>query len=137
MHERMERFWRWLAVVLGKRAGLVSVIGLLITVALGAGISRLEFTSSQDAYLNKTDQGQVRKALLPFFPDQRHALIITRLPGNESIEQEGRGADFTTATMQSLHCPHTTIVTGGAAVLLKDINEYLKGGMLFLGGIAF
>src|SRR3954470_2920416 len=56
MHERMERFWRWLAVVLGKRAGLVSVIGLLITVALGAGISQLKFTSGQDAYLNKTDQ---------------------------------------------------------------------------------
>src|SRR5690242_6818172 len=56
MHERMERFWRWLAVVLGKRAGVVSVIGLLITLALGAGISRLEFTSSQDSYLNKSDQ---------------------------------------------------------------------------------
>ena len=56
MHERMERFWRSLAVTLGKRAGLVSVIGLLITVALGAGITQLEFTSSQDAYLNKTDR---------------------------------------------------------------------------------
>jgi len=274
MHERMERFWRWLAVMLGKRAGLVSIIGLLITLVLGAGITQLKFTSSQDAYLNKTDQvfkdnvayqklfggeamltvitmkpghnvvellddanraqltqvgkkiasdrrdilgvitpvdalrlsdnlvhtqscdltqsiagkltlaaqtrapqadqvkrladasttlaraakipcaqqtianpdwvkfllidnqGQIRKALLPFFPDQQHALIITRLQGNASIEQEGRGADFTIAATKQLDIPNASTVTGGAAVLLKDINEYLKGGMLFLGGIA-
>ena len=274
MNERMERFWSWLAVTLGKRAGLVSMIGLLITVTLGAGITRLEFTSGQDAYLNTTDQvykdnvayqklfggeamltvitmdkghtvaellndqnrpklvatgkklaankkdilgvitpvdalnlsnnlvsskscdltqsiagkatldaqsrapaadqakrladasttltraakvpcadqtianqdwvkfllidnqGEIRKALLPFFPDQRHALIITRLQGNASIEQEGRGADYTIATMKPVSFPHATIVTGGAAVLLNDINKYLKGGMLLLGGIA-
>src|SRR6478672_8627802 len=56
MKQRMDRFWSWLAVTLGRRAGLVSIIGLLITVTLGAGITRLEFTSGQDAYLNKTDQ---------------------------------------------------------------------------------
>ena len=28
---RMQRFWSWLAVELGKRAGLVAVIGLLLT----------------------------------------------------------------------------------------------------------
>src|SRR4051812_21141752 len=270
----MQRFWSWLAVNLGKKAGLVSVIGLLLTLAIGAGITQLKFTSSQDAYLNKSDgvykdnvsyqklfggeamltvitmdkghtvdellndanraqlnklgtslaanrrsifgvitpvdalrlsdnlvhsencdltqsiagkltlsaqgrapaadqvkrlsdasttlaragaipcaqqtianpdwvkfllvdnQGHIRKALLPFFPDQRHALIITRLPGNASIEQEGRGADFTIATTKALRFPHATIVTGGAAVLLNDINNYLKGGMLTLGAIA-
>ena len=47
MSKRMDRFWSSLAVNLGKRAGLVSVIGLLITVTLGAGITRLEFTSGQ------------------------------------------------------------------------------------------
>ena len=51
----MQRFWSSLALTLGKRAGLVSVIGLLITLTLGAGISQLEFKSGQDAYLNKTD----------------------------------------------------------------------------------
>jgi hydrophobe/amphiphile efflux-3 (HAE3) family protein len=274
MSKRMDRFWSSLAVTLGKRAGLVSVIGLLITVTLGAGITQLEFTSGQDAYLNTSDQvykdnvayqklfggeamltvitmdkghtvdellnaqnraklqavgdklaankkdilgvitpidalelsnnlvssktcdptqsiagktilaaqsrapaedqtkrladagatlervakvpcadqtianqewvkfllidnqGEIRKALLPFFPDQRHALIITRLQGNASIEQEGRGADYTIATVKSLDFANATMVTGGAAVLLKDISDYLKGGMLLLGGIA-
>ncbi|MGZ6907930.1 MAG: efflux RND transporter permease subunit [Acidimicrobiia bacterium] len=274
MSEFMHRFWSSLAVNLGKHAGLVSVIGLLITLTLGVGITQLEFTSSQAAYLNTTDpvyrdnvayqklfggeamltvitmdkghsvvellndanrpklvaagkklasdkkdilgvitpvdalnltkrlvasptcdptqsiagkllldaqarapaadqgkrladasetlarvtkvpcaqqtianpawvqfllidnQNRIRKALLPFFPDPRHALIITRLKGNASIEGEGRGADFTIATTKSLDIPNAKLVTGGAAVLLKDINDYLKGGTLTLGGIA-
>ena len=51
----MERFWRFIAVELGKHAGLVSVIGLLVTLILGFGITRLEFSTGQDSYLNKTD----------------------------------------------------------------------------------
>ncbi len=270
----MQQFWSWLAVNLGKRAGLVSVVGLLITLALGAGITQLEFATGQDAYLNKGDavykdnvayqdlfggqamltviamdkghtvdelfteenrtkltevgeklaknkqdifgvitpvdalqlsddlvasptgaitdsaagklilaaqsrapaadqakrledagvtlgrvgeipedqrtfdnpewvkflltdnEGGIRKALLPFFPDDRHALIITRLQGNASIEEEGRGSDFTLSTLKPLEFENASIVTGGAAVLLKDINDYLKGGMLTLGAIA-
>jgi hydrophobe/amphiphile efflux-3 (HAE3) family protein len=279
--ERMQRFWSWLAVNLGRRAGLVSVIGLLVTIGLGLGITQLEFATGQDAYLNTSDQvykdnvsyqglfggqamltvitmdkghtvdelldgpnrkklvavgrklsagtngdtpnaqgilgvitpvdalrlsndlvsspdgvptnsiagkvilaaqsrapsadqakrladagvtlerlgkvpvarqnldnpewvkflltdnqGGVRKALLPFFPDQRHALVITRLQGNASIDQEGRGSDFTLSVMKDLKFPNAQVVTGGAAVLLKDINDYLKGGMLTLGAIA-
>ena len=271
----MQRFWSWLALSLGKRAGIVSVVGLLITLGLGLGITQLKFATGQDAYLNKSDQvykdnvayqglfggqamltvismdqghtvtelltadnratftavgaklaahtndvlgvitpvdalhltnnlvsssdgqitnsiagkillkaqaddpsaagraarlkdatatldrvnavplaqrtvdnpawvkfllfdnqSKIRKALLPFFPDQRHALIITRLQGNASIEREGSGSDLTLATTKTLHFAHASVVTAGAAALLKDINDYLKGGMLTLGGIA-
>ncbi|HMJ79136.1 MAG TPA: hypothetical protein VK507_24340, partial [Iamia sp.] len=52
----MQRFWSWLAVELGRRAGLVSILGLVITVALGLGITQLEFATGQDSYLNKGDQ---------------------------------------------------------------------------------
>jgi hydrophobe/amphiphile efflux-3 (HAE3) family protein len=51
----VERFWRFIAVELGRRAGLVSVIGLLVTLILGFGITRLEFSTGQDSYLNKSD----------------------------------------------------------------------------------
>jgi uncharacterized protein len=51
----VERFWRIIAVELGKHAGLVSVIGLLVTLILGFGITRLEFSTGQDSYLNKSD----------------------------------------------------------------------------------
>ena len=52
----MRRFWASLAVQLGKRAGLVSVIGLLVTLILGFGITKLHFATGQDAYLNGSDQ---------------------------------------------------------------------------------
>ena len=41
----MYRFWSRLAVELGKRAGLVSLIGLLVTLILGFGITRLDFAT--------------------------------------------------------------------------------------------
>ena len=37
----MRKFWSILAVQLGKRAGLVSIIGLIITLILGLGIPKL------------------------------------------------------------------------------------------------
>lgn len=52
----MRTFWSKLAVQLGKRAGLVSVVGLLVTLVLGLGIPRLEFATGQDSYLNGSDQ---------------------------------------------------------------------------------
>lgn len=52
----MRKFWSNLAVQLGKRAGLVSVIGLLVTGILGFGITKLQFATGQDSYLNKSDQ---------------------------------------------------------------------------------
>ena len=49
----MQKFWSWLAVNLGKHAGIVSIVGLVITVVLGLGITQLEFATGQDSYLNK------------------------------------------------------------------------------------
>ncbi len=73
---------------------------------------------------------------MPFFPDDRHALIITRLVGNASIEQEGAGSDWAIANTENLSFPNATVTTAGAAQLLNDINNYLKGGMLTLGALA-
>jgi len=52
----MQRFWSWLAVEVGKRAGVVALVGLLITLVLGIGITRLDFATGQDSYLNKDEE---------------------------------------------------------------------------------
>ena len=274
----MQRFWSRLAVELGKRAGLVSIVGLLLTLALGAGISRLDFATGQDSYLEKDSEvyensvayqelfggqamlavitmdegssvvelfddagraqferlhdeltatgryeavvtplealtfsdnlvqggtpggdplqsvaGQVlqralaeeapgspeatarqeaslatlsrineipaaertlanpawvdfllhnndgetiRTSLLPFFADDRHAAVLVRLAGNASIEDEGADAVVAQEAMRNLEFENATVVATGAPILLKDINDYLRGGMLLLGGIA-
>lgn len=270
----MQRFWRYIAVELGKHAGLVSVIGLLVTLILGFGITRLDFSTGQDSYLNKSDavykdnvayqnlfggqamltlvtmheghtvnelftpenqakwratedelrrgqgilgvisprtvleysdglvqspsgdptqsvagralveatardpspegqaarsadagttlqrlnavppeqrtlenaawvdfllhnnQGEVRQSLRTFIVDDTHAQIVTRLIGNASIDEEGVASDHVVATGGKLRFDNASVVTTGAPVLLKDINDYLTGGMLTLGAIA-
>jgi len=271
----VQRFWSWLAVQLGKRAGMVSVIGLLITIALGFGITRLDFATGQDSYLNKSDQvykdnlayqdlfggqailsvitmdeghtvdelfqpanrrkfeelhstltatgayhgvltpvtvlgfsstlvsspdgvptnsiagkatltalgkeapgtpeaaarqaaasvtlqrlsaipvaerkldnpnwvnfllhdneGEIRKALRSFFPDDRHATVVVRLKGNQSIDDEGKASVVAKNEGDKLQFPNASSVTTGASLLLKDINDYLRGGMMTLGAIA-
>lgn len=274
------RVWSWLAVNLGRRAGAVTLVGLIITLGLGYGITRLDFATGQDSYLNADEQvyednvayqelfggqamisaitmddgayvdqlfspenlatqesvaeeiraiegvqglidpiealefstalvtsedgnpfnavaaqalthaeevaaeegdtasvearqaavaetaerllaagepsldnpewvkfllyqeenpeggGKIRKALEPFFPDDRHALAITRLEGNQSIEEEGDTAVAVLEASENLEFDDAEVVTTGAPVLLKDINDYLRGGMLSLGGLA-
>jgi hydrophobe/amphiphile efflux-3 (HAE3) family protein len=87
-------------------------------------------------FLLHDNDGSIRKALRPFFPDERHAQMIVRLPGNQDIEDEGKAADFVAATTSHLSFENATVTTTGAPVLLKDINDYLTGGMLTLGAIA-
>lgn len=82
------------------------------------------------------NRGEIRKSLRPFFPDEGHAQIITRLTGNASLEDEGTAADEVMAIVQAEPFENASTVTTGAAVLLKDLNDYLRGGMLTLGAIA-
>lgn len=271
----MQRFWSYIAVQLGKHAIWVTVVGLLVTIALGVGITQLNFSTGQDSYLNKDSQvykdnvvyqrlfggeamltvirmdpghtvdelftgdgaqqmksfadalqrsgkvesvvspltilqfddalvsspdgnpadsvagkallaaqakeqpgsagatarakdsvatlqrisaipaaertldnpewvkfllynneGKVRKALKSVFLDDRTAQIVTRLPGNASIDAEGKSSDVVRKEAAKLHFANARTVTTGASVLLQDINNYLRGGMLTLGAIA-
>ena len=52
----MHKFWGWLGLNLGKHWIRVLVIGAIVTVVLGYGITNLEFSTGQDTYLNKSDQ---------------------------------------------------------------------------------
>jgi hydrophobe/amphiphile efflux-3 (HAE3) family protein len=270
----MHKYWSWLGLNLGKRAGVVSIVGLVLTVALGAGITQLEFATGQDSYLNKDEtvykdsvayqdlfggqamvtlvsvddgtvtdlftpenvarweavdaeireggdlifgvvtpltalrftndlvlpdsgnlldgvaaqlllgaterdpspegkaarqassiqtlervnaipaerrvigdpewndfllhdnEGEIRKSLRPFFPDEQHAQMVVRLPGNQDIEAEGMAADHVQAATADLAFDGARVTTTGAPVLLRDINDYLTSGMLTLGAIA-
>ena len=87
-------------------------------------------------FLLYDNDGEVRKALRPFFPDDTHAQMITRLPGNLSIEDEGIASDSIVEITDGLQFEGVETTTTGAPILLKDINDYLRGGMLTLGAIA-
>lgn len=88
-------------------------------------------------YNNEGKQGgTIRKALQTFFPDNHHMQLIVRLDGNQALDDQSASADFVTSTAASFDFDGATTVTTGAPSLLENINDYLKGGMFLLGGIA-
>jgi hydrophobe/amphiphile efflux-3 (HAE3) family protein len=84
-------------------------------------------------YDNRDD---IRQSLLPFFPDERHAQLVTRLDGNMSLEDEGAAAETTQRISLAEDWDNAEVLSTGAPILLKDLNDYLRGGMLTLGAIA-
>jgi hydrophobe/amphiphile efflux-3 (HAE3) family protein len=88
-------------------------------------------------FLLHDNTGAIRKPLLAFFPDDRHAQMVTRLVGNQSIEDEGSAADAVQdASRTHLQFEGATTTTTGASELLKNVNDYLTGGMATLALIA-
>jgi hydrophobe/amphiphile efflux-3 (HAE3) family protein len=87
-------------------------------------------------FLLYNNEGKVRKSLNSVFVDDRTAQIVTRLPGNASLDEEGKASQVVQDAAAKLKFGDATIVTSGPSVLLRDINDYLRGGMLTLGAIA-
>lgn len=51
--------WSWLGLNLGRRAGFVALIGLLLTIVLAFGVTLLRFQTSNASYLNANDPAQI------------------------------------------------------------------------------
>jgi uncharacterized protein len=79
---------------------------------------------------------EIRKSLRPFFPDEAHAQMVTRLVGNASLEDEGTASERVQDITLAEPFERADVTSTGAPVLLKDLNNYLRGGMLTLGAIA-
>src|SRR5580692_10619933 len=78
----MRRTWEWLGLNLGKRAGTVAICGLLITLALGFGITTLRFTTSNSDYLNNNDPAWINNVNYEkVFGGDPIAVLFTMKPG--------------------------------------------------------
>ncbi|QXC61517.1 MMPL family transporter [Aquihabitans sp. G128] len=86
--------------------------------------------------LLRDNRGKIRKPLLSSFFDDTHAQMIVRLKGNADVVAEGKGADIVKAAWADRDIKGGTTLVTGAPVLLKDINDYLRGGILKLGALA-
>ncbi|CAO5183170.1 putative RND superfamily exporter [Frankia sp. AiPs1] len=80
--------------------------------------------------------GAIRKSLRPFFPTTTTAQMVTRLKGNASLHEEGAGAHVVERAVAGLTFDHASLMTTGAPALLRNINNYLRGGFLTLGAIS-
>ncbi len=82
------------------------------------------------------NDGKIRKSLRTFFPNPTHAQMIVRLQGQQTLDAQSASATFVSDTAAKYSFDKATTITTGAPSLLKNINDYLKGGMFLLGGIA-
>ncbi len=82
------------------------------------------------------DQLVVRKALRAFIPDVRHAVFAAVLIGNAPLDGLAAGSQAVLDAFDGRTFDNATVVVTGTPTFLTDINDYLQGGMLALGGIA-
>ena len=72
----------------------------------------------------------------PTAANATHALMITRLEGNQALTEQSDAAQAVTDVFDAVDFAPATTITTGAPMLLKDVNDYLQGGMLVLGALA-
>lgn len=82
------------------------------------------------------DQLVVRKALRAFMPDNRHAVFAAVLTGNAPLDDLAAGSSAVKGAVNGRTFDNASVVITGTPTFLTDINDYLQGGMLTLGGIA-
>ncbi|MDW3217562.1 MAG: MMPL family transporter [Acidimicrobiales bacterium] len=79
----------------------------------------------------------LRASLRSTFPDQQTAVGGVVIEGNADLDTLSSATEQVLAIMQTAELEGWSAITTGSPVFLKDINDYLQGGMLTLGAAAF
>ncbi|MEM7139837.1 MAG: MMPL family transporter [Actinomycetota bacterium] len=78
----------------------------------------------------------IRKSLRSTYPDQQTAVGGVIIQGNADLDTLSSATEQVLAIMETAELDGWTATTTGSPVFLKDINDYLQGGMLTLGAAA-
>lgn len=128
-----------------EQAARLADAGMTLQRGAAAGDQSMANPTWQE-FLLIDNRGDIRAALRPFFPtpegvaptaaNANHALMITRLDGNQALSEQSKAAKAVQDVFATYEFAPATMVTTGSPVLLKDVNDYLQGGMLLLGALA-
>lgn len=88
-------------------------------------------------YLLYDEHGAIRPILRDNFQDPQHAVMVVRLHGNEAMAQMGKATDTARRLVAAHPLTGTKVLVTGPPAMLKEINDYLQGGLTSLGGLAF
>lgn len=96
------------------------------------------FTAAGDGSITApaVDQLKIRRSLRAFIPDSRHAILAAVLTGNASLDVLSQGSSAVKAALAKHQFENASVIATGTPTFLTDINDYLQGGMMVLGGIA-
>jgi hydrophobe/amphiphile efflux-3 (HAE3) family protein len=83
----VSKFWSWLGLNLGKHWIVVVTVGAVVTIGLGYGMTKLEFSTGQENYLNKSDQiYKDNVAYQQIFGGEAMVTLVTMHPGHTVAE---------------------------------------------------
>jgi hydrophobe/amphiphile efflux-3 (HAE3) family protein len=82
------------------------------------------------------DERAIRLSLASTFPNQQTAVGGVVLEGNASLDEQSAGTQKVLDVLENAEFDGFDLTITGSPVYLKEINDYLKGGMLTLGVMA-
>ncbi len=80
--------------------------------------------------------GQLRPELSGEFPDTHHALMIARLKGNLTIDENSRVAGGLASQVASYRFDGVTTLVSGPPLLVKEINDKMKSALALMAVFA-
>ncbi len=128
---RMERFWRWLGVALGKHWKFVAAGVVVITVLLGFGARNIDFATGQDSYLNPDSQIAIDNvAFQNDFGGETVILLFTSNDGSDVSQlYEGANLEELTRITDALHD------VDGADAIITPLTSLTFSANLLSGGV--
>jgi hydrophobe/amphiphile efflux-3 (HAE3) family protein len=84
-------------------------------------------------FLVEDADGAIRRSLRGVFPDRHHTLMVVRPGGGLSIDEQGQAADRIVALAAASDFDGVRVTTTGTPLLVKEINDRMRGDMAWLG----
>ena len=82
------------------------------------------------------EAGAIRPEFTGIFPDPQHALMVVRLNGNMSIDEQGDAAAAAVETVNGHEFKGIDVLPTGAPILLKEINDTMRESMAIMAVLA-
>ncbi len=81
-------------------------------------------------------EGNVRPELTGVFPDAQHALMVVRLAGNMTFDEQSEVAAELVELIRSQDFPGFDVLPSGSPVLIKEINDNMRSSMVTMAMFA-
>jgi hydrophobe/amphiphile efflux-3 (HAE3) family protein len=87
-------------------------------------------------FLVLDETGGIRPEFQGVFPDLQHALMVVRLNGNMSIDQQGDASGLAIDIVREHQFEGFEVLPTGPPILLKEINDTMRESMLTMAALA-
>lgn len=82
------------------------------------------------------EAGAIRPEFEGVFPDPQHALMVLRLSGNMTIDEQGEAAATAVEVVKAHHFEGFEVLPSGPSILLKEINDTMRESMRTMAVLA-